>query len=286
MLVTIPGAGHSRCNRLRADQPQQLPSPRDHSGTCGLDQQRRGIPTRQLRRCHVHSANPIPATSRGLSASNFTASIDWGDPSPDPSAGTVIQDASNPSVYYITGTHTFTENGTYTVNSSAALTAGSYAVYVLGIPIWIPFGPVAATPVTPATATVSQGTLAVSAFPIVGTAGNAIAAGPIATFIDAGGADPVGNYSATIAVTNSSGTTVVSLPAASISQNGNAAQFTVNAPAFTLPEQGTYKVVVTVTDNGGATPIAVDGAFVRGHCRLPTHRRCPGHADWKHRHLA
>ncbi len=197
----------------------------------------------------------------GLSASNFTASIDWGDPSPDPSAGTVIQDASNPSVYYITGTHTFTENGTYTVNSSAALAAGSYAVYVLGIPIWIPFGPVAATPVTPATATVSQGTLAVSALPIVGTAGDAIAAGPIATFIDAGGADPVGNYSATIAVTNSRGTTVVSLPAASISQNGNAAQFTVNAPAFTLPEQGTYKVVVTVTDNGGATPIAVDGAL-------------------------
>ena len=42
----------------------------------------------------------------------------------------------------------------------------------------------------------TTGPLAVSAFPIVGTEGTAIAAAPIATFIDAGGADPIGDYSA------------------------------------------------------------------------------------------
>ena len=61
----------------------------------------------------------------GPPASDFTASIDWGDPSPDPAAGTITQDASNPSVYYITGTHTFSENGTFTVTNKVAFTGGS-----------------------------------------------------------------------------------------------------------------------------------------------------------------
>ena len=91
----------------------------------------------------------------------------------------------------------------------------------------------------------TQGPLAVSAFPIVGTEGIAIAAAPIATFIDAGGAEPIGDYSATITSTDSAGTFVVSVPARSITQNGNAAQYTVNAPAITLPEEGTYQVAVS-----------------------------------------
>jgi hypothetical protein len=196
----------------------------------------------------------------GLAANDFTASIDWGDPSVDPSAGSIIQDASNPSVYYITGTHTFAENGTYTVANTVAFAGGSYTAAVNNVPISITVGPAGPIAGTDAIATVTQGTLAVSAFPIIGTEGIAIPTGPIATFIDAGGADLIADYSATITVTDSSGATVVSVPAASITQNGNAAQFTVNAPAFTLPEEGTYQVVVAVTDDGGTTPITVDGA--------------------------
>jgi hypothetical protein len=45
--------------------------------------------------------------STGPPASDFTASIDWGDPSPDPADGTITQGAGTPSVYDITGTHTF-----------------------------------------------------------------------------------------------------------------------------------------------------------------------------------
>ena len=62
-------------------------------------------------------AIPAPA---GFPASDFTASIDWGDPSVDPSAGTITQDASNPSIYYITGTHTFVDTGVYTVGNTVA----------------------------------------------------------------------------------------------------------------------------------------------------------------------
>ncbi len=203
---------------------------------------------------------PFPGPP-GFPAGDFTASIDWGDPSPDPDAGTITQDASDPSVYYITGTHTFAENGTYTVANSVFFTGGSYTAPVNGVPVSISFGPAGPTPGTDATATVTQGPLVVSAFPIVGTEGIAIPAGPIATFIDAGGADAIGNYSASISIFDSGGNVVVGpLPAASITQNGKAAQFTVNAPSFTWIEEGTYQVVVSVTDSGGTTPIIVSGA--------------------------
>ena len=198
---------------------------------------------------------PLPGPP-GFPASDFTATINWGDPSPDLDAGTITRDASNPSVYYIKGTHTFTENGTFTVTNTVAFAGGSYTAPVNGVPITITFGPAGPTAGTPATASVTQGPLVVSALPVVGTEGIAIAAGPIATFIDAGGAGPIGDYSASISIFNSAGTLVVGpLAAASIVQNGNAAQFTVNAPTFTLPEEGTYQVVVSVTDGGGTTPV-------------------------------
>ena len=124
-------------------------------------------------------------------------------------------------------------------------------------------GPATTTgPTTSATATVTQGTLSVSAFPIVGTEGIAIASGPIATFIDADGVEPAADYSANITVFNSAGVPVISVADASITQQGDSAQYTVNAPAFTLPEEGTYQVVVTVVDTGGATPVSAQGASV------------------------
>ena len=105
----------------------------------------------------------------------------------------------------------------------------------------------------------TQGPLAVSAFPIVGTEGVTIPSAPIATFIDAGGADPIGDYSATINIYDSLGTLVVSVPAARIIQNADSAQYTVVAPDLLLPEDGTYQVVVSVTDDGSADPITVQG---------------------------
>jgi hypothetical protein len=202
-----------------------------------------------------------PGGPTGLPASDFVASINWGDLLPsDPGAGTITQDASNPSIYYITGTHTFLENGTFTVGSTLAFNGGSYTATIGGVPITFSFPPSLPIPGTPAAATVVQGSLAVSAFPIVGTEDIAIPAGPIATFIDAGGAD-IGAYTASISVFDSAGDLVVGpLAATNIVQNGNAAQFTVNAPTFTLPEEGTYQVVVSVTESGGTTPITVAGA--------------------------
>jgi hypothetical protein len=204
----------------------------------------------------------VPPPPVGFSASDFTASIDWGDPSPDLSAGTITQDASNPSVYYISGTHTFVDTGTFRVDNTVAFAGGSITIPVNGVPISFTFGPSGPTPGTPATAVVTQGPLAVSAFPIVGTEGAVIPSGPIATFIDAGGADPVADYSATIDIFDATNALVVSVPAALITQNADSAQYTVVAPDITLPEAGTYQVQVLVTDDASPDPITTTGASV------------------------
>jgi hypothetical protein len=203
---------------------------------------------------------PVMGAPPGFPASDFTATIDWGDPSPDLTAGTITQDASNPSVYDITGSHTFVDNGTFTVANTVAFSGGTVSTTLNGVTVQFTLPPSGPTAGTPATATVTQGPLAVTAFPVVGTEGIAIAAGPIATFIDGGGADPLRDYSASIVVTDSLGNAVVSVPAASINQNGDSAQFTVNSPGFTLPQEGTYQIAVTVTDDTSAVPITVTGA--------------------------
>ena len=162
-------------------------------------------------------------------------------------------------MYYVTGTHTFAEQGTFTVANTVAFAGGTISFPVSGVPVTLTFGPSGPTPGTSATAAVTQGPLAVTAFPIVGTEGLPIAAAPIATFIDAGGADPVTDYSAQIIIVDSAGTTVLNTAAASITQNGNSAEYTVHAPAITLPEEGTYSVRVVVTDSDTPNPLTVAG---------------------------
>ena len=207
MLITIPGAGIVDAINYQQHQHHQRGADRDHARPGG----HRSTASRASRTSTRSSARS-PRRSRssrrpaGFPASDFTASIDWGDPSVDPSAGTITQDASNPSVYYITGTHTFVDTGVYTVANTVAFAGGTITVPVNGVPITISFGPAGPTAGTDATAVVTQGPLAVSAFPIVGTEGIAIPSAPIATFIDAGGADPIGDYSATITIFDSTAT--------------------------------------------------------------------------------
>ena len=233
MLITIPGAGivdainYQKINIIDVGPLVITPGP------AVIDQHRRGLPERRRDRRHVHRADPDPpGVPRGFPASDFTASIDWGDPSPDPAAGTITQDASNPSVYYITGTHTFVDTGVYTVANTVAFAGGTFTVPVNGVPISITFGPAGPTAGTDATANVTQGPLAVSAFPIVGTEGIAIPAArspPSST-----PAAPIRSATTRRRSRSSTraATLVVSVPAASITQNGDAAQFTVDRPGL------------------------------------------------------
>ena len=197
---------------------------------------------------------PLPSVGTppsGVSASDFAATIAWGDGTSN-SPGTITQDAGNPSVYYITASHTFSAPGDFTVTNTVAFAGGSYDTTVNGTSISVNLAPAGPTAGTSATATVTGGIITVAADSIVGTSGSAIAAAPVATFTNAGGVIPIGDYSAEIKVINASGTTVVDVAAASITQIGNSAEYTVNAPAMTLTGAGTYQVVVKVTDSLGA----------------------------------
>lgn len=198
------------------------------------------------------------SAAMGAKASDFAVSINWGDGTS--SAGIVTQDASNPSVFYITGSHTYAVQGVYPIGITIGPAGSTLAtVLINGVPVTIsapPFDPVTTT----ASANVANAALSVSVFSRTGTAGLAMPPGPIATFIDLGGAHPVADYTATIQVVDANNVVVVSVPAASIVQNGNTNRYTVNAPSFTLPTNGTYTILVTVTDTHLPTPTTATGS--------------------------
>jgi large repetitive protein len=201
----------------------------------------------------------VPGLPAGLPASFFTATYAWGDGTT--SAGVITQDASDPSVYHVTGTHTYADPGLFLTGLTVNFVGGSVTGVVNGVPVTITLPPVTATPGGITTAVVTDGILAVTAFPLVGTEGAVIPSQTIATFIDAGGADPIAAYTASIAITGPNGFSLI-VPAASITQVGTSAQFNVIAPDITLPEEGTYQITVTVTDAGQLAPIIASGASI------------------------
>ena len=202
----------------------------------------------------------LPAgVTQPVPASAFTATIDWGDGSPTTSG--VITLGSN-GTYDVTGTHTYTNPGLFPSSLTVNYVGSTVTIpAVTGVPataaVNITLPPTTAT--STSSSSVTDGPLAVTAFPIVGTEGIAIPSAAIATFIDGGGAHPVGDYSASISITNSGGI-VTLIGGATIVQVGSSAQYTVIAPAFTLPEEGTYQVLVTVTAAVGLDVQSASGA--------------------------
>ena len=98
----------------------------------------------------------------------------------------------------------------------------------------------------------TQGPLAVTVFPVVGTEGTAIASAPIATFIDAGGRQPCGVVLRGGTVRHERIGPDDDHPRRHHHAGGQfGPQYTVTAPAFTLPEEGTYQIQVTITDTNG-----------------------------------
>ena len=130
----------------------------------------------------------------------------------------------------------------------------------------------------------AQGTIGVNVLPFVGTEGTTIASAPIATFTDSGGVQPAENFTATLTITGPDGFSLT-LPAAGISQDGNAALYTVTAPAFTLPQAGHYQVVVSVTDNAGVIPANAQGSSTVAIADAPLTAGGAGPGLGEHRRL-
>jgi hypothetical protein len=206
---------------------------------------------------------PPPA---GLPASDFTATINWGDGSPV-SAGTVVQDAANPSVYDVTGTHAYSVSGTFTVTNTVAFSGGTISDQVGGSKVSVIFPPAgptagnAATIIADATLTGSTG------ITFKGTEGIATpATSLIGTFSDS---DP----SATVAdFTTGSGSVVVNWGDGSAPQTLTAANLTANNSidntvfsidaSHTYSDEGDYPVTIAVTDTAGATTTVSSTAII------------------------
>ncbi|AGA30776.1 DUF4394 domain-containing protein [Singulisphaera acidiphila] len=65
-------------------------------------------------------------TDSGAVAANYQAIIDWGDATSSP--GVVIQDTSDPTLFHVLGSHTYSIPGTYTVNSTIVDLGGTSTI--------------------------------------------------------------------------------------------------------------------------------------------------------------
>ena len=81
-------------------------------------------------------------------AQNFAATINWGDGTT--SAGVVIQDASDPTVFYVQGTKTYADDGTCddpaTTFVSIRDLGGTYTEIIDGVPVTFNGSPSEAVP--------------------------------------------------------------------------------------------------------------------------------------------
>ncbi|MGD0461178.1 MAG: LEPR-XLL domain-containing protein [Tepidisphaeraceae bacterium] len=208
---------------------------------------------------------PLLPPSGGFPASDFTASINWGDTST--AAGTITQNASDPSVYSITCTHTFTENGVFTVTNTVAFAGATYTAPVNGVPISITIGPAGPSAGTPATDFVH-------AAPLTGSAGNEItgfegsSTGTVllGAFTDGNQAATVADYTTppgSVVVNWGDGSAPQTLAASNLTGIGspNGAEWAVDA-AHTYVEEGTYAYTVTVSDADGAATIVSGSAVI------------------------
>jgi large repetitive protein len=182
----------------------------------------------------------------GLPARDFTATINWGDGSPTTSA-TVVQDASNPSVYDIVGTHAYSSPGTYTVGNTVAFTGGTISATISTSTVSVIFPAVGPTVGTPATI-VTNPLTAVTGVALTPAASTGVlfTNSLVAKFTDADTSEPASDFTAVIEWGDGSATslgTVVSTGAGGFSVDGTHA----------YSRFGTYTTTVNVSDVNGAT---------------------------------
>ncbi|MDR3622460.1 MAG: Ig-like domain-containing protein [Paludisphaera borealis] len=192
-------------------------------------------------------------------ADKFLSTIRWGDGSQ--SAGVIVQDASNPSVFYVMGTHTYYEDSPALTTLVTVVSAGSTLTQIInGVPVSFSTPPSA--PVTASGSAVVAGaaiSLVVSSF----SGFENVAPNPTdvvtATFTDAGvnptDPNPAARYSATIDWGDGSG--VIPIPASAISRNGTSNSFTITLPQHIYATPRNY--VVTIAVRGGSAVATATG---------------------------
>jgi len=160
--------------------------------------------------------------------SAYAISVDWGDPTVSPGLK-----ASGSGPFSVTASHTYAEEGTYSVSVTIAdLADGDVATAISSVTVGDPS-------VVPAPVTMSTS--------FSGQEGTATAPQVLAVFRDPAGPEPLGNYSAVISWgdgTPNSGATVAI--------DTGSEFFDVLAGSHTFTEEGNYNVTITVMHDQAA----------------------------------
>jgi hypothetical protein len=154
---------------------------------------------------------------------DYSASIDWGDG--QTSAGSITR---NP------GTNTFTVHGTHTYTEDGSFTVAVHITHEHGI----------AADASTSTATVADAALSASGQNLSGQEATSTGTVTVATFTDQGGAEPTADYGATIDWgdgTTDTGTIVA-----------NGSSFNVQG-SHTYADNGSYSIAVHITHENGIT---------------------------------
>lgn len=204
----------------------------------------------------------------GAKASDFSATIDWGDRSPR-SIGSITQDPNDPSLFYVRGSHTYYVYAPLRTFRIVVTTSGSVLTEIIdGVPVDFrtpPSGPVdgrgdARLQRAPFTMTVNSFTDVVQPAP-----------GPsevvAATFSQPGGfnpADPNPSAHYLVEMNWGDGTATEVVPTENIHYDGATGVFNVIVPRHPYEEPGSYWVHVAVTDHasGWREPLGGGSAVV------------------------
>ena len=177
-------------------------------------------------------ANPLST------ASDFTASVLWGDGSlPDTNTRIALVGGSPAgNIFAVYGTHTFVSVGSYTIGTTVLDKGGSS---------------ITVTPAV-ANATIAQSPILVAVLPLTATLDSPTAPTVVATFVDNAGAgsDPIADYTATIDWGDGSATST------GVIASLGGGQYSVTGPAHTYHSTGAFVLRVTVIDSDPASGMA------------------------------
>ncbi len=186
-----------------------------------------------------------PNTLAGVS--QLTATVNWGDSATDFVVPvSLVGGTPTDSIFQINGSHTYAEEGTFTVSVTVTTTGGATTA--------------PASPLT-ATATVVDAPLvAVGSDSISGVEGITTSPKLVATWTDTNPGATVADYTTgggSVVVDWGDGTAPVTLPASAITATGspNGVVFDATA-AHTYAEEGNYQITTTIDDDGGSTAVA------------------------------
>ncbi len=291
--VNIPAAtpvavGYTNIEQVHVINAQDALSSTGAVITNGVE----GLPLTNALVATFSFTDPTPPPVFG-SASDFTATINWGDGSPT-SVGTIVQSGPNAAgkvLFQVFGTHTYADESApatpYPI-SVVITDKGSTRSFTPsgGVPTLIIDNP-GATTTTPAAGTAGAAQATVLDAPlsssngtqITGIEGISTGSVLLGTFTDANPGGTIADFvtaPGSVVVNWGDGSAPVTLSAANLSLKGSPAGviFTVKS-AHTYDEAGTYAYTVSVTDKGGSTTIFSGSAVIADAVLTPSASQPP-----------